>query len=105
MITVTRTSKFTHKVNTMELPLTEEELSAGLQRSWSANPGIGTEHMQNIFPQLSPDQREFLMTGCTPQEWDDMLPPEDEDDEIPLPPEPEDEEAFPPPPEDVNECT
>lgn len=78
MIKVTRTSKFTGQSNTMELPLTQEELDAGLARSWSANPGVGNEHMQDIFPQLDAGQREFLMTGVTPQEWDEMFPHEEE---------------------------
>lgn len=73
MVAYTRTSELTGKQSTMELPLTQEELEAGLKRSWSANPGIGTEHMQNIFPQLSADQREFLMTGISPEEWDELV--------------------------------
>jgi hypothetical protein len=79
MVNVTRKSQFSGKEATMDLPLTQEELDAGLARSWSANPGVGTEHMQDIFPQLSADHREFLMTGCTPEEWNDMFPQEDED--------------------------
>jgi len=38
-------------------------------------------HMQQIFPQLSADQREFLMTGCTPEEWAALFPPEDDEDD------------------------
>lgn len=81
MVQVTRKSQFSGKEATMELPLTQEELDAGLARSWSANPGVGTEHMQNIFPQLNADQREFLMTGCTPEEWNEMFPADDEDED------------------------
>lgn len=65
----------------MKLPLTQEELDAGLKRSWSANPGHGREHMQNIFPQLNAEQREFLMTGSTQQEWDELFGTEDDEDE------------------------
>jgi hypothetical protein len=25
--------------------------------------------IQNVFPDLNTDQREFLMTGSTPEEW------------------------------------
>ena len=81
MIKVTRKSQFTGKEATMELPLTKQELDEGLARSWSANPGFGTEHMQDIFPQLSADHREFLMTGATPEEWNEMFPPDEEDEE------------------------
>jgi hypothetical protein len=76
---VQRKSQLTGNMGEMEIPLTQEELDAGLARSWSANPGVGTEHMQDIFPQLNADEREFLMTGITVEEWDSMVKgPEDE---------------------------
>jgi hypothetical protein len=28
--------------------------------------------VQKVFPELNPDQREFLMTGITPAEWEKM---------------------------------
>ena len=38
--------------------------------------------VQNIFPQLTPDEREFIQTGYTKAEWEKLFPPEeDEDDE------------------------
>jgi len=30
-------------------------------------------NVQDAFPMLSPEQREFLMTGMTPEEWDDLF--------------------------------
>lgn len=33
----------------------------------------GNELIQNVFPELDADQREFLMTGTTPAEWDKMF--------------------------------
>lgn len=27
-------------------------------------------HIQNALPLLTPDEREFLLTGMTPEEWD-----------------------------------
>ena len=33
------------------------------------------ESIQNVFPMLTPDQREFMMTGITPAEWDHMFGP------------------------------
>jgi len=47
------------KTNSMVLPIT----SAQLDR-WT-----GGELIQNVFPDLSVDQREFLMTGVTQEEW------------------------------------
>jgi hypothetical protein len=37
--------------------------------------------IQNAFPFLDADQREFLLTGMTAEEWDDMAGEEDDDDE------------------------
>ena len=31
------------------------------------------ELIQDVMPDLSPDQREFLMTGMTPLEWTNMF--------------------------------
>lgn len=56
---VTRTSMFTGKVHTMDLPITQEQIDR-----WQ-----GGELVQNVFPDLTPDQREFLMTGVTAEEW------------------------------------
>ena len=32
----------------------------------------GGEHIQNVCPSLTLNQREFLISGTTPNEWDDM---------------------------------
>ena len=34
--------------------------------------------IQDAMPHLSPEDREFLMTGITAVEWDSMFPEEDE---------------------------
>lgn len=37
------------------------------------------DYIQDIAPMLTPEQREFLMTGITPEVWDErMLPPDEE---------------------------
>lgn len=33
--------------------------------------------IQQIFPELSADDREFLLTGTTPEEWDDYYEEEE----------------------------
>jgi len=43
----------------MELPITNEQLNR-----WEQG-----ELIQNVFPDLTPDQREFIMTGITGEEW------------------------------------
>jgi hypothetical protein len=35
--------------------------------------------VQDAFPKMSPDDREFLMTGITPGEWLAMFPNEKEE--------------------------
>ena len=57
---IERTSMISGKTNSMELPITNAQLDR-----WT-----GGELIQNVFPDLSVDQREFLMTGITPEEWD-----------------------------------
>jgi hypothetical protein len=31
----------------------------------------GGELIQNVMPELSPEEREFLISGITPKEWDE----------------------------------
>lgn len=58
---VTRLSPFSHTRNTIDLDITAEQL---------ARYENGEELIQNVFPNLSPEHREFIMTGITPEEWD-----------------------------------
>lgn len=60
----TKRSELTGRVNQMELPVTPEQI-----REWQTSRTL----IQNAFPQLTPDQREFLLTGSTQQEWDDLF--------------------------------
>jgi hypothetical protein len=61
---VTRVSQFTGKVNSMQLPVCYSQIVNWLD-------GLGL--IQDVMPDLSPDQREFLMTGMTPLEWTNMF--------------------------------
>ena len=38
-------------------------------RRWQQGEGL----IQNMFPNLNADDREFLMTGITPEQWDAMF--------------------------------
>lgn len=64
MVNVTKVSMLTGKPHTLEIPLTEQELVAGLESG---------KLIQHAFPQLSADQREFLITGITPEEWAEQI--------------------------------
>lgn len=37
-------------------------------RQWNA--WRNGQHIQNAMPELTADEREFLLTGMTPEEWD-----------------------------------
>ena len=39
---------------------------------------VNGAHIQDAMPHLSPEDREFLMTGITQVEWDSMFSEEDE---------------------------
>jgi hypothetical protein len=58
---IIRRSPFSGMHHVMDLPVTQEQLDR-----WQAG-----ELVQNVFPHLSADEREFIMTGITPQEWDE----------------------------------
>ena len=60
MIRIMRTSKLTGIERVRSLPITVEQLFR-----WK---DCG-ELVQDVFPHLSADDREFLMTGITPEEW------------------------------------
>jgi hypothetical protein len=34
--------------------------------------------VQNVFPTLTSEELEFLISGSTPQDWADTFPPEEE---------------------------
>jgi hypothetical protein len=59
---IQRQSMMTGEIHVMDLPVTDEQLA-----EWQNGSLI-----QNVMPHLSPDQREFLMTGITPEEWEEV---------------------------------
>lgn len=63
---IEKRSMFTGKVHVMDLDVTHEQIAR-----WQ-----GGELIQRVFPHLSPDEREFLMTGVTPAEWEAAFGPE-----------------------------
>lgn len=60
---VTRKSILSGKMNTMELDITQEQLDMH-ERGYL---------VQYVFPKLTDDQREFLITGILKDEWDTWL--------------------------------
>jgi hypothetical protein len=69
---ITRTSLFSRVTRTLDLPVTEAQLDA-----WASG-----ELIQDAFPNLSPDDREFLKTGITAEEWEQMYREDVEDKDL-----------------------
>lgn len=65
---VTRTSILTGIVHTMDLPVTQAQLDEYFD-------GLGL--IQEIFPNLTPSEREFIKSGCTDEEFDRAFKSED----------------------------
>ena len=65
---ITRTSTYSGTINTQEIEATHEQLDA-----WRSGVSI-----QVAFPHLSADEREFIMTGITGEEWKKLFPAEKE---------------------------
>ena len=68
---ITRISELTGKTHTREIPVTIAELRHGYDKTYRG------AYFQDAFPQLSADDREFLKTGITPEEWDAIFPEEE----------------------------
>ena len=65
---ITKISPLTGKQVTMDLPITEQQVM-----NWKH--GL---HAQDAFPNLTPGQREFIISGTTEEEWDQMFGEKDE---------------------------
>ena len=61
---IERTSKYSGITRMKEIPVTLQQL----ERFES-----GRETIQDIFPHLTADEREFIKTGITAEEWDRMF--------------------------------
>jgi hypothetical protein len=66
---ITRRSMISGIERTMDLPVTEEQMQRYFNRDG---------YIQDIFRNLSADQREFIKTGITAEEWEETFK-EDED--------------------------
>lgn len=68
---ITRRSIISNKEREMDLPVTEEQYAA-----WRRGVLV-----QDAFPQLDSEQREFILSGITPDEWDAAFPRGDNESE------------------------
>ena len=58
------------RVNTMAFPI---ELRDRLTAWVNHTPRHTRPYTQDAFPELTPDQQEFLISGTTPEEWDELF--------------------------------
>jgi hypothetical protein len=61
---VSNISPYSGKVNSMDLDITASQ--------W-ARYCAGGGYIQDIFPNLTADQREFIKTGLYPGEWEEIF--------------------------------
>ena len=61
---ITKRSDLTGQEHTMEIDVTHEQLD---------RYETGGEYIQVVFPDLTADEREFIMTGTAAEEWDEKI--------------------------------
>ena len=69
MINITKVSILSGIKHTRAIDVTESQIKA-----WQDGALI-----QEVMPTLSVDDREFIMTGSTPEEWENLYGEEDEE--------------------------
>lgn len=67
---ITRRSPLTGILNEMDLDVTQDQINR------FDVPKHLREPIQDIFPNLSPSEREFLLTGYTDEDWKQIFGPE-----------------------------
>ena len=60
---IKRTSPFSGELNEMNIDVTADQI-----KKWQEG-----ELIQNAMPNISSDEREFILSGITPDEWDGMF--------------------------------
>ena len=68
---ITRKSILSTNISSMDIDVTHEQIA-----QWESGVLI-----HQAMPHLCEDEREFIMTGITPDEWDAHMVGEDDDDE------------------------
>ena len=72
-VRITKQSPFTDRTFTMEFDLYEQDEFESRILSWKSGKCL----IQDAFPELSDDAREFIKTGITPDEWSKYMGDED----------------------------
>ena len=66
---VTRRSIVSGKTHTKDLPITPAQYVKYIR---------GEGYIQDIMPDLPPEDREFIINGVTPEEWNNVFGKEEE---------------------------
>lgn len=66
---VTQVSPVTGKENTRDINCTLEQFTL-----WQHGA-----HIQDAMPNVSPEDREFLISGSTPEDWETLFPEEEDE--------------------------
>jgi len=73
---ISRISTLTGEYNTREINITLDQYN-----DWqNASENDDNRFVQNAFKHLSADDREFLISGITPEEWDNAFGDYDDED-------------------------
>lgn len=73
---LTKKSNLTGKVTSQEINVSEDKIM-----QWESMQGMRNRPLiQELFPELNAQEREFIMNGISAAEWDKYMG-EDEDDE------------------------
>ena len=68
---ITMTSMLSGQTRTRDISISQEQVDA-----WKNGAMI-----QDVVPEICPADREFLITGVTPEEWDETFPEGDYDND------------------------
>lgn len=60
---ITRTSWISGRTHVMDIPVSQEQVDLWVEGAL----------IQDVMPDLSPDQREFMISGSTPEEWEEYF--------------------------------
>jgi len=60
---VGKKSQLSGKSHEMEIDVSEKQITLWMEGAL----------IQDVMPNLTPDEREFIMTGITPAEWDEAF--------------------------------
>ena len=76
-IFVTRPSIISNTISTVRMRADAKKVAEWLLNRKKIG-GISNDMVQNVFPDLTDAEREFLMTGITEEEWNRTFPKGDE---------------------------